>query len=77
MDILKLFICVFVTSFFCYLQIRQFKGLVNKINKLEQDVEHYRQITLKANGDMQTVKQELVGLCNWLVVAYKGEGDTK
>ena len=76
MDILKLFICVFVTSFFYYLQIRQFKAVVERVTSLENEVEDYRQITLKANGDMQTVKQELVGLCNWLAIAYKGKGDT-
>ena len=59
-----------ITSFFCYLQVRQFKKLVEKVNKLEQDVEGYKQLTIKANGDMQTVKQELVGLCNWLAETY-------
>lgn len=70
MDILKLLVCVALTSLFCYLQVRQFKKLVEKVNKLEQDVEGYKQLTIKAMGDMQTVKQELTGLCNWLVVAY-------
>ena len=70
MDILKLLVCVALTSFFCYLQVRQFKKLVEKVNKLEQDVEGYKQLTIKVMGDMQTVKQELVGLCNWLAETY-------
>ena len=70
MDILKLLVCVALTSFFCYLQVRKYKKLVEKVNKLEQDVEGYKQLTIKVMGDMQTVKQELVGLCNWLAETY-------